>query len=1267
VKGLLVAALVSTVFMVSASPAAVIHVPADHVSIQSAIDAAADGDTVLVGPGLYFEHISFLGKNITVTSTDPNDSGIVGYTVINAEGEGSVVTFTGQETSAVLAGFTITGGGGTLVESNSYYKYYYGGGILCQGGRATITHNVIANNILPYEPGTETVINGVTTYTYVWSDGGGIYAGGSPNITYNTIFRNQAESGGGIYGGGSGDISDNLIYDNSAAYGGGVVYYGYGRLTNNTIVGNDVSLDLDYGYGGNLVVSLGSYGIGTTIANNIVCGAKSGSGLCWYGYLMGQIRYNDVWGNTPHNYLTEDLRTYDITSGPEADLTSRYGNISADPVFQTGWTRRYRLESGSPCISAGDPNFVPSAGETDIDGDPRVYALRVDIGADEHVGYVKPIAFAGPDQHILTPDLVTLDGTGSYISDPSAGVSYNWRQTQGAEVQLDDPNAARPTFTPPEVGWYKFELIVADSQYSSGPDEVLVVVGNEPPVANAGADTLAQVPGYAILDGSGSHDPDPPDNLTYSWTQLEDPDVNLLDPNAAMTAFITTQPGIYVFSLVVSDGFVSSEPDTVKIEAAPFTLGAQTEVVTTRTPNSYSYYFNCDLSGTSVVYTGAQNTSSPSSWSIFVSDTKTGQVLKYDAGNIDVEPKADGDVIVWAGGPGSYYSPTCTSLYAANVITNATPVRLQSATSTVSYGYPAIAGNKIVYLRHTGVDTSNVDRYDQSVYDICGADISDFAHPVYFTIASQAGHGMPYDYYNYYYSNDDYVDISGNFVVWESDGDIWGADISDLNHIKTFPICTAPERQYDPAISGHTVVWTDQRKDIGDIYGADISDPNNVREFAIDVDLGEQLRADVDGPLIVYVDGDEYSGTIRICCVTHDYGVTNVTFPDQYWYGSSPHVHGSTLAWRDESYQIMHAEFDIAYALTNGPVQNVTTGAHYDYIQHAITAASDGDVILIPPGTHNERIRFGGKNVTVTSADPRDPAVRAATIIRGDGQLISFTDNETADSVLTGLTLTGGSIGVYCQKSSPTISLCDVTGNRDAGLKLWGGSKPTVSQCDIAANGTGIEMVMNVVVRSAGYSTPAVNNCLIVGNRKQGIYGSDPIVTNCTIADNGAEGVFGAHPKITNSIVYFNNAGGENVKAMNSLVVSYSDVQGDSSGQGNVDLDPLFAARGFWADREDPTIMLNPGDLKAAWFAGDYHLLSEGWRWDPLQQSWVSDEQTSPCIDAGDPTSPLGDEMPCAAGDPLSDRATPNTRVNMGAYGGTAEASLAPKAGMAGM
>ena len=95
-----------------------------------------------------------------------------------------------------------------------------------------------------------------------------------------------------------------------------------------------------------------------------------------------------------------------------------------------------------------------------------------------------------------------------------------------------------------------------------------------------------------------------------------------------------------------------------------------------------------------------------------------------------------------------------------------------------------------------------------------------------------------------------------------------------------------------------------------------------------------------------------------------------------------------------------------------------------------------------------------------------------------------------------------------------------------------------------------------------------------------------------------------------------------------SIVAFYSNVQGGFPGEGNIDSDPLFA---------DPD-------------NGDYHLKSQAGRWDPTTQNWVIDQICSPCIDAGDPNIPIGLE-----------RFPNGGRINMGAYGGTPEASLSPR------
>ena len=122
-----------------------------------------------------------------------------------------------------------------------------------------------------------------------------------------------------------------------------------------------------------------------------------------------------------------------------------------------------------------------------------------------------------------------------------------------------------------------------------------------------------------------------------------------------------------------------------------------------------------------------------------------------------------------------------------------------------------------------------------------------------------------------------------------------------------------------------------------------------------------------------------------------------------------------------------------------------------------------------------------------------------------------------------------------------------------------------------------------------------------------------------------------------------------------AINITYSDICGGFPGLGNIDLDPCFVAQGYWADPCN-----TPGDpADDLWVVGDYHLKSFGWRWDSSRQRWDYDEVTSRCIDAGNPGAPLAAELLTVPADPTHQYGL-NRHLNMGAYGGTAEASMPP-------
>ncbi len=188
---------------------ATIFVPEDCVSIQSAINRANNGDTIIVMPGTYVENIDFLGKAITVKSEKGAD-----VTVIDGNQADSVVTLeNGEGNDSILKGFTITNGFGLGINGK-------GGGILCIDTSPIILDNIIKNN------------------TSDW--GAGIFCGGSAIITNNIIMNNDASrNGGGISCKDLSKVINNEISNNNAfTAGGGVACSGYSEVIDNVISDN---------------------------------------------------------------------------------------------------------------------------------------------------------------------------------------------------------------------------------------------------------------------------------------------------------------------------------------------------------------------------------------------------------------------------------------------------------------------------------------------------------------------------------------------------------------------------------------------------------------------------------------------------------------------------------------------------------------------------------------------------------------------------------------------------------------------------------------------------------------------------------------------------------------------------------------------------------------------------------------------------------------------------------------------------------------------
>jgi hypothetical protein len=180
-----------------------------------------------------------------------------------------------------------------------------------------------------------------------------------------------------------------------------------------------------------------------------------------------------------------------------------------------------------------------------------------------------PSANAGPDQTVLVGDTVTLDGSGSQDVDGDQ-LAWAWSFVSvpaGSSAVLSSTMAVKPTFVTDVGGTYVVKLIVDDGLEASAPDTVTISTQNSAPQADAGLNQNASVGDTVTLDGSGSSDTDG-DTLTFNWSFVSLPagsNAALSDNSAVQPGFTVDLPGTYTVRLVVNDGTLDSDPDTVTV------------------------------------------------------------------------------------------------------------------------------------------------------------------------------------------------------------------------------------------------------------------------------------------------------------------------------------------------------------------------------------------------------------------------------------------------------------------------------------------------------------------------------------------------------------------------------------------------------------------------------------------------------------------------------------------------------------------------------
>ena len=345
-------------------------VPDRYSTIQAGIDAAVEGDTVLVQPGTYVENINFNGKNIVVGSLflASQDTSYISQTIIDGNQTGSVITLASGETAdAVLVGFTVQNG-----------IYTFGGGVEIAGASPTLRWNVIREN----------------TSTNL---GGGISTRGvSHPIIDNCVitFNNCSNAGGGINIDSDATITSSRVTNNTALYGAGVVITSGSPSLQNVLIADNVG---NAGGGG-----VRSFWTAAPLLNRTTVVNNSGGGV--FGGDGSHITItNSIVSQNEGFEIGFSNATFSVSYCNVSGGFVGSGNLDVISRFRDSEDGKYNLLASSLCINAGHPD------STDSDG------TRADMGAYPYLN-----SYTGPDWHTTTSGDDIL-GTGE-LSNPFASI-----------------------------------------------------------------------------------------------------------------------------------------------------------------------------------------------------------------------------------------------------------------------------------------------------------------------------------------------------------------------------------------------------------------------------------------------------------------------------------------------------------------------------------------------------------------------------------------------------------------------------------------------------------------------------------------------------------------------------------------------------------------------------------------------------------------------------------------------------------------------------
>jgi len=387
-------------------------------NIQDAVDAATNGDLILVTNGVYaaggrtvngyaLTNRVVINKEVTVQSVNGAASTIIAGLPGTGGYPSTGIRCVYLTNGAALVGFTMTDGA-TLAYGTDITNEQSGAAIWCESTDAAISNCILVHSYANELGGG--AYQGVLNNCIISNDTAFISGGGTYDANLNncTVSGNKLIQGFGGGGACLGTLNNCMISGNSAFTGGGACS---NTLNNCLLKNNSASTG-----GGAYYCVL----VDCTVVSNSA--SYSGGGVAG-----GAVTNSIVFDNNGGNIFNTKNVAYSCTT----PLIGDTGDISAPPLFVNESTGDFHLQSGSPCINSG--NNASVAGATDLDGNPRIVGGTVDMGAYE---------FQSPGSVAFYVNLQT-------ITNSPFGIIINWQSVNRVNyfVQRSSDLSVQPAFS----------------------------------------------------------------------------------------------------------------------------------------------------------------------------------------------------------------------------------------------------------------------------------------------------------------------------------------------------------------------------------------------------------------------------------------------------------------------------------------------------------------------------------------------------------------------------------------------------------------------------------------------------------------------------------------------------------------------------------------------------------------------------------------------------------------------------------------------------